>query len=248
MSVTSVLIAIGVIIFAYLIGSISFSVVFSKLFTGNDVRNSGSGNAGTTNVLRTAGKLPADIGVLVMNVTSLAVLAGYIKTGMPLVEKCITVDGSAVKNPMNVIAPIGTSLSDIFEFTGGFKSEPGKVLYGGPMMGISVPSIDLPLLKNNNAILAFNKKDSVQTKSRPCIKCGKCINVCPFGVNPPALAIALENHDIDAMVKFGADVCMECGCCSYGCPANRQLVQNHRLIKAELRRARANNKNKEART
>lgn len=201
----------------------------------------------TTGKVVAVGKLPIDVGCIVSNCTTVAEIGKYIRTGMPLVEKCITVDGSAVKNPMNVIAPIGTSLSDIFEFTGGFKSEPGKVLYGGPMMGISVPSIDLPLLKNNNAILAFNKKDSVQTKSRPCIKCGKCINVCPFGVNPPALAIALENHDIDAMVKFGADVCMECGCCSYGCPANRQLVQNHRLIKAELRRARANNKNKEAR-
>ncbi|MBQ3236564.1 MAG: SLBB domain-containing protein, partial [Oscillospiraceae bacterium] len=87
-----------------------------------------------------------------MNVTTLACIAEYIRTGMPLVEKCLTVDGSAVATPKNVIAPIGTSMKDVFDFCGGFKEEPRKVMYGGPMMGIAVPSLDEPILKNTNAI------------------------------------------------------------------------------------------------
>ncbi len=193
----------------------------------------------TTGKVVPVGKLPIDVGCIVSNCTTVADIGRYIRTGMPLVEKCVTVDGSAVKNPMNVIAPIGTSLSDVFAFTGGFSSEPRKILYGGPMMGISVESAESPILKNTNAILAFNEKDAVNTKSRPCIKCGKCINVCPFGINPPALTVALADHNIDDMIKYGADACMECGSCAFVCPANRPLVQNHRLIKAELREARA---------
>ncbi len=198
----------------------------------------------TTGKVVPIGKLPIDVGCIVSNCTTVADIGRYIKTGMPLVEKCVTVDGSAIKNPMNVLVPIGTKISDVFEFTGGFKSEPHKVLYGGPMMGISVPSMDAPILKNTNAVLAFNKKDSVLTKSQPCIKCGNCINACPFGINPPELARALSEHNIDNMIKFGAEACMECGCCSFVCPANRPLVQNHKLIKAELREAKAK-KNKE---
>ncbi len=95
------------------------------------------------------GKLPLDVGAIVINCTTLACIAQYIKTGMPLVEKCVTVDGSAVKNPQNVIAPIGTPIGDIFEFCGGFQREPKKVLYGGPMMGIAVPSLQVPVLKYN---------------------------------------------------------------------------------------------------
>ncbi len=186
------------------------------------------------------GKLPIDVGCIVSNCTTIADIGKYIRTGIPLVEKCITVDGSAVINPMNVIVPIGTALSDVFTFAGGFKSPPGKVLYGGPMMGISVPNSSVPVLKNTNAVLAFNEHDSVLPKPQPCIKCGRCINTCPFGINPPELAKALQNHDINSMERFGADACMECGCCAFVCPANRPIVQNHRLIKAELRTARSN--------
>ncbi len=192
------------------------------------------------------GKLPIDVGCVVSNCTTVADIGKFIRTGLPLTEKCVTVDGSSVKTPMNVIAPIGTPLKDVFEFAGGFKDDPYKILYGGPMMGISVPSINEPILKNTNAILAFNKKDAILRKPQPCIKCGRCINVCPFGINPPALARALSSHDYDSMVKFGADACMECGCCSFVCPANRPLVQNNKLAKAELREKRAKDKTKEA--
>ncbi len=192
------------------------------------------------------GKLPIDVGCVVSNCTTVADIGKFIKTGMPLTEKCVTVDGSAVAHPMNVIAPIGTALADVFAFTGGYKEAPHKILYGGPMMGISVPSENEPVLKNTNAILAFNKKDAILKKPQPCIKCGRCINACPFGINPPAISRALSIHDYADMEKFGADACMECGCCSFVCPANRPLVQNNKLAKAELRDERAKKKAKES--
>ncbi len=196
----------------------------------------------TTGKVVEKGKLPIDVGCIVSNCTTIAEIGKYIKTGIPLVEKCITVDGSAVNNPMNVIVPVGTPLSNVFKFCGGYKEEPEKILYGGPMMGIAVPNDSVPVLKNTNAIIAFNKRDAILKKPQPCIKCGKCINVCPFGINPPALASALSEHDVKKMKKYGGEVCMECGCCSFVCPANRPLVQNNRLVKAEIRKSDQKNK------
>ena len=189
------------------------------------------------------GKLPADVGCLVMNVTSVAFLAEYLETGMPLVEKCVTVDGSAIKNPMNVICPIGTSIEKLIEFTGGFKSEPGKILYGGPMMGISVYTTEEPIMKNNNAIVAFNKKDAKLPPSRNCIHCGRCVAACPMGLNPTLFARAMKVEDTAERVarlnEAKLMLCMECGCCSFVCPSVRPLVETNRLAKAELRAAQA---------
>ena len=126
------------------------------------------------------GKLPADVGVLVINVTSLSVLAKYIKTGMPLVERCVTFDGSAVTEPKNVIAPIGTSIRELAEFAGGFKDEVGKVLYGGPMMGIPVSNLDEPITKTTGGITALNIKDSKEASATACIHCGRCVEACPL--------------------------------------------------------------------
>ncbi len=199
----------------------------------------------TTGKVVKEGKLPIDVGCIVCNCTTLADIGKYAKTGMPLVEKCVTVDGSAVTQPKNVLVPIGTSMEDVFNFCGGFKSEVGKVMYGGPMMGIAVPDISAPILKNTNAILAFNHKDSVLKQPEACIRCGKCINICPFGINPPAIERALREKNTDNMEKYGASVCMECGCCAYVCPANRPLVQRNKLAKAEIREAKARQSKKE---
>ncbi len=188
------------------------------------------------------GQLPIDVGCVVLNCTTIAAIGGYIKTGMPLVRKCITVDGACVKEPKNVIAPIGTSIGDVFEFCGGFNSEPYKVLYGGPMMGIAVPDLNVPVLKQTNALLAFSEKEAKLPKTTNCIRCGKCINNCPFGINPPLIAQALRNKDTSALKKAGAEICMECGCCSFNCPANRPIVQNNKLAKAYLREEAAKEK------
>lgn len=181
------------------------------------------------------GKLPIDSGAIVINCTTVAAIADYVKTGMPLVKKCVTVDGSAIKEPKNVIAPIGASLKDLIEFAGGFKEEPGKVFYGGPMMGIAVPDLSAPVLKNTNAIIALNKKDSVTPEPTECIRCGKCVNHCPFNLQPVKIAAAYNSKDGAELKDLKVNLCMECGCCSFVCPARRPLVQTNRLAKGYLR-------------
>ena len=181
------------------------------------------------------GGLPLDAGVIVINVTTLAFIARYIKTGMPLVEKCLTVDGSAVKEPKNVIAPIGMSIGDVLEAAGGCKCEPAKVLYGGPMMGIAVPDLGAPILKNTNAIVAMDEKEAMPPKTTPCINCGACLNQCPLRLDPRAISRAYKRNEPEELKALCVDLCMECGCCSYVCPAKRYLVQTNKLAKAVLR-------------
>ncbi len=187
----------------------------------------------TTGYVVPEGKLPIDVGAIVINCTTLAIIAKYIKTGMPLVEKVITVDGSAVEHPQNVIVPVGTQIRDVLNFCG-LKCEPRKVLYGGPMMGISVPSLDAPVMKNTNAILAFDEKDAADPVPTACIRCGRCVSHCPFNLMPAAIESAYNAKDGAALKALKVNLCMECGCCSYGCPARRPLVQVNKLAKAML--------------
>ncbi len=192
------------------------------------------------------GKLPADVGCLVMNVTTAAFLSKYCESGMPLVEKCVTLDGSPVKNPQNIIAPIGTRIEDIIEFAGGLSEEPYKVLYGGPMMGVAVFSLDYPIMKNTNAITVLSKKDTAEKKQRPCIHCGRCVSACPIGLNPTLYARAMKVEDeserADRLTEAKINLCIECGCCSFVCPSLRPLVENNRLAKIDLRTQQAKKK------
>ena len=181
------------------------------------------------------GKLPIDAGCIVMNCTTLADLGEYFTTGMPLVRKCVTVDGSAVKEPKNIIAPIGTAMKELVEFCGGCKEAPGKVLYGGPMMGISVPDLEQPVLKSTNAITLFTEKDAHPPKPTACIRCGKCVDHCPLNLMPADIERAYEKRDGAMLEKLKVNLCMECGCCAFGCPAGRPLVQVNKLAKIELR-------------
>ena len=193
----------------------------------------------TTHRIVPEGKLPADVGVIVMNVTSLTVLAKYIETGMPLTTRCITVDGSAVASPKNVIAPIGTSLSEVVEFAGGLKEPAGKVLYGGPMMGSPAATLNEPVLKTTGAITVLNRVDSILPEPSSCIRCGRCVRSCPLGLVPDSYSRALEAESTEEKIaildKNKIMLCMECGCCSFVCPANRPLVQNNRIAKSEYR-------------
>ncbi len=177
------------------------------------------------------GKLPIDVGVIVLNCTTLAFIARYVRTGVPLVSKCVTVDGDAVRTPMNVSVPIGTPISDVFAFAGGFTEEPAVVLYGGPMMGITVPDLDVPVLKNTNALLAFTGKEARKLAPSACLRCGRCVSACPMSLSPIAIAEAYERRDAKALCALKVNLCIECGCCAYSCPANRRLVQTNQLAK-----------------
>lgn len=181
------------------------------------------------------GKLPIDVGCVVINCTTLAAIGEFLKTGKPLVEKCVTVEGGAVKHSQNVLAPIGTSLHDLFEFCGGIKEQPAKIIYGGPMMGVTVPTDDYPLLSNTNAVLALTAKEAWLPKTTACIRCGACVNTCPFGLAPANIAEAYEKKDIEALEELSINTCMECGSCSFVCPANRPLAQINRLSKQMLK-------------
>ena len=181
------------------------------------------------------GKLPADVKCLVMNITSVGFLGNYLKTGMPLVRKRITVAGSAVKRPQNVIAPIGTRIADVIAFAGGYSADPAKILMGGPMMGLAVPDDQTPILKQNNGILAFDEKEARISAPTPCIRCGRCVACCPMSLIPTQLERYSKAGNRVMLEELSVLDCIECGTCAYNCPAHRPLVQAIRLGKAIVR-------------
>ncbi len=181
------------------------------------------------------GKLPSDVGCVVMNVTTVSTLSRFLKTGMPLVQKRVTVDGSAVAHPQNVMVPLGTPIADLIAFCGGYKAPPRKLLMGGPMMGTALVDDAMPVLKQNNAVLAFAEEDALLPAATACIRCGRCVRACPMRLTPPAIAQSYEKRDVEALSKRGVLSCMECGCCAYVCPASRPIVQVMRLAKGLVR-------------
>ena len=168
--------------------------------------------------------LPSDVGVIVMNVTSVAFVSKYLETGMPLTTKRLTVDGDIVKEPKNVEVLIGTPIQELLDFCGGLTAQPGKVLYGGPMMGTCVADLSQLILKNNNAVLAFSEKLARLPKKTNCIHCGRCVNACPLGLAAKDIVKAYDNGNVELLQELNADLCMSCGTCSFVCPAKRPLA------------------------
>lgn len=183
------------------------------------------------------GKLPVDVGCVVMNVGSVAFISRYLKTGKPLVSRSVTVSGDAVKNPKNLRVPIGIEIQKLIDACGGFEGEPYKIIAGGPMMGMSIIDTTAPLLKSNNAVLVFSEKTGALKKERACIKCGRCAAACPMSLVPTLLEKYAVREDAQMLSKLGIGVCMECGSCSYSCPAGKPLVQYMRLGKQIVREA-----------
>lgn len=181
------------------------------------------------------GKLPADVGCVVMNVTSVASISRYIKTGMPLVSKRLTVDGGAITTSQNVEVPIGTSVQDVIDFCGGFKTPAKKIIIGGPMMGFSIFDTSIPVLKQNNAVLCFTEREADIQDIGPCIRCGRCERACPMGLSPFHIAAALNTGNTAEVKKLYADYCIECGSCAFSCPAKRPIVQVMRKAKQALK-------------
>ena len=195
-----------------------------------------------------AGKRFPSFGALIINVSSLAKMAEYLNTGMPLVDRIVTVDGPAVEKPMNLIAPIGTRISELLNITG-LKSEPGKVVVGGPMNGTAIYSVDDPIVKVSNAVLVFDEKSAVLPEASACINCGRCMEKCPVGISVAEVGRAMRVSDADKKAKMlidsGVRQCVDCACCSYVCPANRPLLQMNWEAKAFLKKYAAEQKEKE---
>lgn len=183
------------------------------------------------------GKLPVDVGCVIMNVATVAFISRYLKTGKPLVTRSITVDGTAIANPKNLRVPIGTEINEIIEFCGGFKAEPYKLIAGGPMMGAALVETQVPLLKYNNAILAFADDGTKIKKERDCIRCGRCAEACPMSLLPTDIERNVLTKNAEELSRLCVDACMECGSCAYACPAGKPLLQYMRLGKEILKKA-----------
>ena len=188
----------------------------------------------TTGLDVPAGGLPVDVGCLVVNVTTASRIEQYFRYGMPLVTKTLTLGGDCITNPGNYRVPIGMSVRDIIDAAGGLAKEPKKIIMGGPMMGRTLTSIDCPIIKANNAILCLDD-EAILPEETPCIRCGRCVRVCPLGLMPYALDSASRDHDVVALDELAVMNCMECGSCAFTCPAHRRIVASIREGKAFYR-------------
>jgi electron transport complex protein RnfC len=181
------------------------------------------------------GSLPADVGTAVFNVGTVAAIHRGVTTGLPLIQRIITVSGGAVSNAKNLMVRIGTSMETVFSATGGFRETPGKVLMGGPMMGISQFDLTAPVIKATNSLLAFSRTDLDSQRERLCIRCGKCVQICPLRLEPIYLYLYERKNRLDMLDKLHINDCIECGCCSYVCPGHLHLVHSIRTGKQMVR-------------
>ena len=182
-----------------------------------------------------SGGLPMDVGAVVCNVSTTKAIADAILEGKPLFERVVTVTGKGIKMPKNLIAKIGTPFKDLIAQCGGFnEGAPGKIVMGGPMMGISQFSIDVPVIKGSGGILVLTEEEAKPQSVGPCIKCGKCLEVCPVRLQPLYLSSYSLKGKFDNAEELHALDCVECGACSYICPAKRPLVESIRVAKREI--------------
>ncbi len=187
-----------------------------------------------------AGKRFPAFDALIINVSTLSKLAEYLNTGMPLTERIVTVDGPAVGKPGNYIAPIGTSIRTVLELAQTDLEKVGKVVIGGPMNGTAAATIDSPLVKVSNALLAFDKKGATLPDPTACIRCSKCLDKCPVDISVYAVEKAMSIKDEEkrekALIDTGVRQCVDCGCCSYVCPAHRPLLATNQEAKSWLKK------------
>ena len=180
-----------------------------------------------------AGKLPMDVGAVVVNASTAYQIAQAVTKGMPLLGRVVTVSGN-VARPCNLMVRIGTPISHVIAFAGGLLENTEKIIAGGPMMGVTQQDQTSPIVKGTSGILLLSHKMARQLPESACIRCGKCVQVCPMGLQPFLIDAYVEQNDFETPETIGAQDCMECGCCSYICPAGRYLVQSIRLAKAEI--------------
>lgn len=189
----------------------------------------------TTGRIVPVGKLPSDVGCVVMNVETCSVIGRYLKSGRPLISRSLTVDGDAINGPFNIRVPVGTSIEEIINYCGGFSAPPVKIILGGPMMGPALADIEAPICKNNNAVLAFKSSGISDKKEWDCIRCGRCVQACPLSLEPTKIKSYVKQRNTEKLKEFNVMNCMECGSCAYHCPAALPLVQYMKLGKQLLR-------------
>jgi electron transport complex protein RnfC len=174
------------------------------------------------------GGIPPMIGVLVLNVATAAAIAEAVICGRPLTHRVVTVTGKAIANPSNLYVPIGTPVNDLIEYCGGVTQKSAKVVLGGPMMGIAVADLNMPITKTTGSITILTKeqigKAKFERRQTPCIRCGRCLEVCPERLNPTKIAHAVKNNRLDIAKDYYINACIECGCCSHICPANIEIT------------------------
>ena len=179
------------------------------------------------------GKLPFDVGVVVQNVATVYAIYESVYLGKPLYERLVTVTGSCLKNPRNLLARVGTPVKDLIAFCGPLKEEPAKIIFGGPMMGIAQYSDDVPVIKTTNGVVLFNKKAARLGEDEVCIRCGACVRECPAGLMPCLINLAAEKEIWAQALAYNAMDCIECGLCNFVCPARRRLTQSIKRAKME---------------
>lgn len=186
-----------------------------------------------------SGQLPLNVGVIVQNVGSVAAIAEIFETGLPVVERIVTVTGRGVKNPANLIVPVGTKVGDLIEACGGLSDDASEIVFGGPMMGTPQSNLDTPIVKGTTGVVVLSKAESRRRASYPCIHCGRCLDACPVFLNPQRLGELARMERFEEMEAHHLTDCMLCGCCSYACPSNIPLSQLFQLAKTEVRRRKA---------
>jgi len=182
-----------------------------------------------------SGKLPFDIGVVVHNVATVFAVYEAVYLNKPLYERVVTVAGSCISNPKNLLVRIGTPIKDLIDFCGPLKEDPAKIIIGGPMMGIAQFSDKVPVIKPTTGILLFNKKEAIFNEELPCIRCGVCVRECPVFLMPTLISLASQKGLWPQAKIYGVSDCIECGICSYVCPANIRLVQHIKRAKIEVK-------------
>ncbi|MGI6566218.1 MAG: electron transport complex subunit RsxC, partial [Limnochordia bacterium] len=180
-----------------------------------------------------ANGLPMDVGIVVNNVETAAAVQAAIETGMPLIERVVTVSGEGVKDPQNLLVRIGTPIGEVIAAAGGFSGTPKQVIIGGPLTGVAQSDMLVPVTKCNTGILVFNELKKTN-KPEPCIRCGRCVDACPSYLMPSTLANLSDFGKFDQAVEMGLLACVECGSCSYVCPAHRFLLQSILVAKQEV--------------
>lgn len=183
-----------------------------------------------------SGGLPMDVGVVVNNVATAAQISKTIKTGMPLIDRITTVTGSCIVEPKNLITRVGTLVSEVIDQCGGLRVDRkvGKIIMGGPMMGIAQHTIDIPINKGSSGILCLDENESKTPKPQNCLRCGKCLDVCPAFLQPLYISAYSLKNDYDSANGYRALDCIECGSCSFICPSRRPLLQSIRNAKREI--------------